>query len=143
MDTERSPTKPKAGVRQWFTNYWHPAKVDEPTVDPELPVLNEVQRVAEVFRYSVLSIEWWISPNGALREWLRLNTIVALMLGIPALLIVPPVTFLLAEFVTWTQLLVEIAKNLAVFPLLATLAIAILTGVVFGLRFLLRLLLHK
>ena len=90
-----------------------------------------------MFRYSILTAEFWLSPNGSLREWLRLNAKVALILGIPALLIVPPLTFLLSEFVTWSQLLVEIAKNLAIVPLLAVVGIAIFTCIVFTLRYVL------
>ena len=61
----------------------------------------------------------------------------------PALLIVPVVTCLLGQLVTWTELLVAIAKNLAVFPVLAVVAVAILTGSIYGARNVLRLLLKR
>ena len=81
--------RPKAGLRKWITQNWHPAKVEAPKVDPALPILNEVQRSAEVFRYSVLRTEYWLSPSGTLREWIRLNLMVALIIGTPALVVVP------------------------------------------------------
>ena len=142
-DLATGTAKPKARLRQWITNHWHPAPVGAPKVDPELPVLNDVQRSAEVLRYSLLKTEYWLSPSGTLREWLRLNTVVALILGIPALFVVPLVTWLLSEFVMWSELLVQIAKNLAVFPVLAVLAVAFITGIFFAARLLLRILLHK
>ena len=142
-DLATGTAKPKARLRQWITNHWHPAPMEPPKVDPELPILNDVQRSAEVLRYSVLKTEYWLSPSGTLREWVRLNAIVALILSIPALFIVPLVTWLLAEFVTWSELLVQIAKNLAVFPVLAVLGAAFITGILFAARLFLRILLHK
>jgi hypothetical protein len=122
---------------------WHPQHLNRPAVDPQLPQLSNVQRSVEVFRYSILSAEWWLCPSGALREWLRLNLIAALIIGIPAVLIVPVVTYLLGQFVTWTELLVGIAKNLAIFPILAVIGVGIVTGIIYSARILLRLLLKR
>ena len=123
--------------------HWHPAQVSKPTVDPELAQLNHVQLSVEVFRHSALSAEWFLCPSGTLREWLRLNIVAALIIGIPAVVIVPIVTYLLGQFVTWTELLVRIAKNLAIFPVLAVIAVAIITGSIYGARIILRLLLKR
>ena len=71
-----------------------------------------------------------------MREWLRLNCWVSIFLGIPALIVVPVITFLLNQFTTWTALLVQIAKNLVIFPIIAVLAIALITAVLFVVRFL-------
>jgi hypothetical protein len=114
--------------------HWNPTQIRKPHVDPELARLNKVQRSAEVFRYSILSTEYWLSPRGTLREWLRLNLAVAIVLGIPALLIVPIVTYLFTEFVTWSGLLVHIAKNLAVLPGALLIAIALFSALAFVLR---------
>jgi hypothetical protein len=133
----------RPAVLATITDQWHPQQLSKPAVDPELPQLSNVQRSVEVFRYSILSWEWWLCPSGALREWLRLNLIAALIIGIPAVLIVPIVTYLLGQFVTWTELLVGIAKNLAIFPVLAVIGVAIITGIIYGARILLRLLLKR
>jgi hypothetical protein len=97
-------------------------------VDPDLPNLGGVQRSAEVFRYSILSIEWWLSPQGTLREWLRLNGKISSVLLIPALLVVPLVTFILWQIAKWMGFLVGIAGNILVFPLLALLAIGVIAA---------------
>jgi hypothetical protein len=108
---------------------WEPCPIELPAVHPELAKLNDLQRSAEVFRYWILSFEHWLSPQGALREWLRLNVVIGITLVIPALLIVPVGTYLLSEFVTWTALMIQIVKNLAIFPIAVIgLVLLLMTG---------------
>ena len=121
---------PNSKVRDLVEKHWDPSPIDPPTVDPELNDLDGLQRSAEVFRYSILSIEWWLSPNGTLREWCRLNGKIGSLLLIPAVLVVPLVTFVLWQIAIWMGFLVGIAGNLIVFPLAALLATAIIAGVV-------------
>jgi hypothetical protein len=113
---------------------WEPKQITKPRVDPDLTELNEVQRAAEVFRYSILSTEYWLSPKGALREWLRLNLRITVTLGIPALLLIPVATYLIGEFVTWSGLLVKIATNLAILPGALLLAVALFSALAFIIR---------
>lgn len=91
---------------------WNPSRIKLPELDPHLEALPPVERVSEVLRFSVLSVEAAISPNGGLRAWLKLNVLVALVLAIPAALVVPVITYLLSGFSTWSQFLAEIANNL-------------------------------
>lgn len=91
---------------------WSPIRVEPPELDSHLESLSGVERVSEVLRFSVLSVEAAISPHGGLRAWLRLNMLVALVLAIPAVLVVPVITYLLSGFSTWSQFLGEIANNL-------------------------------
>jgi hypothetical protein len=114
---------------KWLT-VWQPKRLEPPQIDPQLPKLNSLQRSVESLRYSILKAEYWLSANGSLREWLRLNCRVVVLLGIPALLVIPVITFLLTEFTTWTALLVQIAKNLVIIAVLA------ITAVLFVARFL-------
>lgn len=133
---------PAPKQRRWLSllwQQWKPVEVSKPAVDPELHTLTDVQRSAEVFRYSVLTTEYWLSPKGKLREWLRLNLLVSVVVGIPGLLIVPIITYLLGQFVTWTELLMQIGRNLLVFPVTVIAAIAVFTA----LLSLIRVLLHR
>lgn len=118
---------------------WKPRGIEKPQVTRQITHLHPIERSAEVLRYSILRAEWWISPTGRLRQWLRLNLLVSLYLSIPALLIVPVVTYFLNSFVTWTILLVQIGKNLLLVPLLAIAGIAVITGLMLFLRLLLAL----
>jgi hypothetical protein len=109
---------------------WNPVSLEEPTVPEDLEHLTDLARGAEVIRYSVLRLEYWISPSGSLREWLRWNLAVGITMGIPALIIVPVGTYLLTQFVTWSALLVQIMENLLILPILAMVLVALLTGLV-------------
>ena len=91
---------------------WRPIPIEPPALDSHLETLSGVERVAEVLRFNVLSIEAAISPHGGLRAWLKLNVLATLTLAIPAMLVVPVITYLLSGFSTWSLFLAEIANNL-------------------------------
>ena len=118
-----------------FTDFirskWHPKEVEIPKVETELPALPPVERSAESIRYGFKRLEYWVSPTGTIREWLRFNLWVAGMLAVPSLLVVPLLTYLLGSFASWTGFLVQIVANLIVFPMLAVVFIAIISGIVF------------
>jgi hypothetical protein len=103
-------------------SWWQPRPINPPKVDPELGQLDGLTRSAESFRYSILSIEWWVSPKGRLREWLRHNTHLACWLLIPAILVVPIVTFLFWQLVKWVTMLTSIAGHLILLPILTLIA---------------------
>lgn len=107
---------------------WNPQPLQPPQVDRELTRLPPIERSAEVIRYSVLKAEFWISRRGALREWLRINFLGALIIGSPALFIVPIITFLLGQFVTWMAFLALAAWNLVRFIGSVIAAIALITA---------------
>jgi len=118
--------------------HWSPKPISPPAVDPELEDLNGVQRSAEVFRYSVLSIEWWLSPNGTLREWFKLNGKVGSILLMPAVLILPLVCFIIWQILSFVAMLVSLAGKLVVFPIAAFIAACVIKGVVTVMRTLFR-----
>jgi hypothetical protein len=78
--------------------------------------MGAVERSAEVIRYAVFTTEYWVSPRGGLREWLRLNLWFALVLAVPALLITPIASYMLAELAAGSGQLANIAKNLSQIP---------------------------
>lgn len=112
-----------------FKESWQPKPVDPPKIDPDLHHLDGLTRSAESFRYSILSIEWWVSPTGRLREWLRHNARLGCWLIIPAVLVVPVITFLFWHVSKWVAMLTSMAEHLIVLPVLA-LAAALVTLVV-------------
>jgi hypothetical protein len=101
-----------ARISRALMHAWRPTPVAPPTLDSNLEALSGIERVAEVLRFSALSVENAISPHGGLRAWLKLNLLVALVLAIPAVLVVPVITYLLSGFSTWAQFLAAIANNL-------------------------------
>lgn len=121
-------------ILQFILSFWHPKDIVPPKVDPELPILSGVERSAEVFRYSMLSTEYWLSPKGRLREWLRLNARLASILIVPMLLVVPIITFTLGQFKTWAELLAVTTSTMVLFPLSAILVVALVSALVYACR---------
>lgn len=141
METNDNPTSlsgQKRGclecLKQFVLKHWHPKPIDPPKPDPDIENLTGPQRSAEVMRYSILSIEFWLSPLGRLREWVRLNGKASAVLLIPALLIVPLITFIVGQIAYWLSALVGVLGNLIVVPLVALVAVAAITGSVLLLR---------
>lgn len=95
----------------WFQ--WHPQPLAKPKVDPSLAQMPAIVRSAQVLGYSLQRFEYWLSPHGTLREWIRLNALVCVFLLTPATLIVPVVTFILVEVAAWTVAILTIVQNVA------------------------------
>jgi hypothetical protein len=110
---DNAPAKGQ-GKHQLMT--WHPREIEPPVVQPALHRMGAVERSAEVIRYAVFTTEYWVSPRGGLREWLRLNLWFALVLAVPALLITPIASYMLAELAAGSGQLADIAKNLSQIP---------------------------
>jgi hypothetical protein len=102
-----------------------------PRADPHLVRLSFVERSAEVLRYTLWRAEHWLSPGGTLRAVLRLSLKLALLIGIPVLIIGPVVLLLLQDAATASAALATIAANLAATTLsliAAVLGFAVLTA---------------
>lgn len=135
MESNLTPVnKHRYRFRDFLRRHWNPEKIKPPKVDPELEDLDPVTRSAEVVRFSLLSLEWWLSPNGTLREWFKLNGKISSILIIPAVLVMPLVTFILWQCAKWMGWLVGIAGNLILFPLIGIVGIGIAFLVVAILR---------
>lgn len=130
------PSSPKphnwvSRCRQVILRHWRPEVIGPPRADPDLPQLTAAERSAEVMRYSVLSTEYWLSPKGCLREWLRFNTRLASILVVPTLLVVPLITFALGQFKTWVELVVATTTGMILFPLSALLVAGLISALVY------------
>ncbi len=112
----------KSKFLQPIKNLWQPKKLEEPRMNLDIQPTNRWQRSLESVRYSMLRLEYWASPNGQIREWMRLNARLAAAVGIPLILIVPLVTFLLGQLQAWLVYLTAICGKVIVFP--ATLLLA-------------------
>lgn len=96
-----------------MTRYlWSPSPIQSPQIDPDLHVLSWPERTAEVIAFTFLSIEYWVSKGGVLREWLRLNLWIAVILTLVSVLLVPPITALLEAGVEWTALGGRVVGNI-------------------------------
>ena len=110
--------------------------IPEPQIDPQLSEMTTVGRVAEIFRYQLLQLEYVLSSGGYLRGFIRLNLMIGVVLLVPTLLVVPVLTMLFGSFVTMTAFLMQAAMNLlfAVLSILAAVASVLVFGYVLKIR---------
>ena len=106
-----------------------PVPVEQPKIDPQLTKLGSIERAGEVLRFSMRQFEYWLSPRGTLREWVRLNLKLALFVGIATAVLTPVVRMLLNSVVSLSAILIEIAKNLVLLPAWIGTALLIIAGV--------------
>lgn len=95
---------------------WNPRSLERPAAAPDLVHMGSIERSAEVIRYSIRRAEFWLSPKGELREWLRFNLWIAAILAIPAIVIAPIAAYLLTQVAAGTGQLAQIARNLTGIP---------------------------
>lgn len=91
---------------------WNPAPVTKPVITTDLEDLTWPERSVAVIGHAMLSLEYWLSRSGWIREWLRLNLWLAVVLIVASLLVVPPVTAVLAGFRDWTGLVSATMANI-------------------------------
>lgn len=91
---------------------WDPQVLPKPEIDPELHQLDWPERCAEVLRYTLLELEHWLSHKGILREWIRLNLYLAVILSVGALMVIPPLTAVMEGVSDFSILLDSIVENI-------------------------------
>ena len=77
--------------------------IGKPVVNTKIGELNGLQRAAECFRYTILCVEHWISPEGSIRVWVRGNLLLGAWLIIPAIFVMPFVGFILWQVNGWLR----------------------------------------
>jgi len=120
---------------------WQPQPLVRPIVDPDLTSLSPIERSAEVLRYQLLKVEYALSAGGSLREWLKLNLRIAVVLAILAIpigILCSLVSFILGEVAAWSALLLATVLNILKIFVVCALILAFLTGALFALRSLTR-----
>jgi hypothetical protein len=97
-----------------------PHPVARPTVDPAFIRLPGWKRALASVAHCLRCFEYWLAPQGWLREWLRLNVLVIVLAGTTILLAGPIVTAILVSLLDWSHLtsliLVKVMTMVAVFP---------------------------
>ncbi len=139
---DRPGELPEPGGRRTRTLlvFWSPREIGPPRVEPDLSRLSPIERSAEVIRYSLCRAEYWISPNGWLREWFRINLWFAVVLAIPAILVAPLAGYLLGRIAAGSGLMAEVAQNLSRIPeaLRSGVVVVAAVAVIFVLKFIFR-----
>ena len=96
-----------------------------PTVSNKFDQMNGLQRAAESFRHVALSLEFWISPGGQVREWMKTNLKLAVLIAVPTFMVFPVVITALWELSACINALTALVSKLVALPVLALLSISI------------------
>ena len=110
-DSDRLPAEeshalgpPVRPVLQLARHVWTPVSIPKPVIYAELERLPWPERSAEVVVHALLSTEFWLSRSGWLREWVRFNLWLAVVLVVSTVLVLPPVTAILEGARDWSGL---------------------------------------
>ena len=81
----------RGAISKTLALYFPPtsAPLKKPIIDDDLEDLPILERVTESLKYNIQSIEYSISPRGGLRQYLKFNISVFLLIGIPLFLFLP------------------------------------------------------
>jgi hypothetical protein len=93
-----------------------PTQLNPPRVNRQLTSLTPLERAAEVLRYSVLRAEYWLSPDGVMRQRVRFAVRLWVYVMIAAL-IAPGITAVIQRVTGWTAMSAEIVRNITEIPL--------------------------
>ena len=76
-------------------------------------------------------LEYWLSPLGHLREFIKLNLRLVLAIAIPVLMVAPLITMALDQFKLWIVLLTQTMSSFVLFPLSVVLSILLVCGMIY------------
>ena len=145
-NVDRIPVKQKAAIRsirKAVSPYFSTALVpiNKPTIDDDLNNLSHIERVTESMRYNVLCFEYSISPKGGLRQWIKVNIALLLLVGIPILIFMPLITYFIGGVAEISGLLADASLYLLEGALNILKLIGVIIAVILSMIILLRILL--
>ncbi len=79
---------------------WKPLPVARPIPLIDLQSYSFLKRSAFYLHYKIRCLEFSLSSGGSLREWLKLNLLLSLIIGMPAVILIPVVTLAVTEFLS-------------------------------------------
>ena len=71
-----------------------PQPIAPPHLDPNLLTEPSITRAAGILHHQLHRIEYGLSPGGALRAWIKLCLRIAVVIGVPALILLPILSIL-------------------------------------------------
>jgi len=83
-----------------------------------------------VISFTCRRFEYWLSPQGSLREWFKFNLRLAIGFAVPALLVAPLVTLALNQFNLWIDVISKTTSNVVLVPLSVLLVVGLIAGLV-------------
>jgi hypothetical protein len=113
---------------------WNPRQLQQPALAGDFSDMVAVEKGGEAIRYQLLRLEYVLSPNGVLREWLRLVVRAAVLLGIPLLFLLPVLFYFFGSVSALSALFADCIFEVvvAVVPVLAVLIICKAVALILG-----------
>lgn len=139
------PVNPKSIVqplRKTILPYFpsDPFPLEKPSLDEDFRNFSHVERVAESIRYNILCLEFSISPKGGLRQWIKVNIALSLLIGIPVLVFMPIITYLIGGVAEISELLADASQYLLQGALNILKLVGVIIAAILGLIILMRIL---
>jgi hypothetical protein len=135
VSTVANPNSWVKQLKRTVLQHWQPNPLPVPLVDRDLPRLSGIERAAEVLRFMLQQMEYALSPQGHLREFIKFNLRLAMGIGLPVFLVAPLVTLALNQLTVWTALLTQTMSSFVLFPLSVLLCIFLVCGLLYIGRF--------
>jgi hypothetical protein len=107
-------------------------------VDPDFPRMPALARSAEVWRYNLLDLEYALAPQGGLRQWIKFNLSLFLLVAVPLAGIIGLLFLFDRAFgglASITDKLFVIVKNILYIGLMGAALLALGTIVFLALRY--------
>ena len=92
------------------------ALLARPQLDVDVRRLSHARRIAEVGRYQIQRLEYWLSPSGRLRDSFRWLLWLALILAAFLTILGPVTSCALEQANSWIRIAAEIADNASKIP---------------------------
>jgi len=122
----RSTAKKVNTSRQASAELWKPEPVRPPRIESDLVARPGFERALLALGYGFRRFEYFLSPRGTLREWIRLCLFIGTALLVASFLVVPPLGLLVSELVLVAGSLSAIAQHMTI---VLTVALAVGAGV--------------
>ncbi len=107
---------------------WKPVPVPEPKKPQNIEKYGFLGRAALSLQYSFLQLEYAISRGGRLREWAKLNVLLGIIIGIPALIVLPMLSLAVAGICAISLSLLATVKAIFYIILYALASAALVTA---------------
>ena len=112
VEMHNSPDKADRSIRRTLSSWFPitPKPLVPPTLDNQFDALTVVERITESLGYNILCFEYFLSPKGGLRQWLKINMSLFVLFAIPIFLFVPLATYFMGGFQSITEMFANATK---------------------------------
>jgi len=116
-NVDRIPVTQKTAIRSirkaispYFSTVLVP--LEKPVIEKDFRNISHIERITESMRYNILCLEYSISPKGGIRQWIKVNLALFILIGIPLLIFTPLITYFIGSVAEISELLFNASQYL-------------------------------